>query len=219
MKRVGLTFRYRHKAEPYADALRRAGLDPMLLTPEQPVAFPLSEVHGLVLSGGPDVNPARYRQAPHAQTTPPDNVRDEFETGLLMEAIARGLPVLGICRGMQLLNVALGGALHQHIEHHEVRNGDPSRPVHEVAVDPHTILSRVFGRTRAAVNSRHHQSVHRLGAGLAVSAVADDRTVEAVEHTSARFLVGVQWHPEDQVRTCPVQRLLFSAYAACVMED
>ena len=158
MNRVGLTFLYDHKAAPYIRALQRFGLEPIPMNSLLP-APSLAEVGGLVLSGGTDVNPARYGQAPHARTTPPDDARDRFESDLLMEAIDRDIPVLCICRGMQLLNVALGGTLHQHIERHEVRTGDPSKPIHEALVESRTRLSSVFGQMQVSVNSRHHQSV------------------------------------------------------------
>lgn len=212
VRRVGITFRYRYKAEPYCRAVERCGLEPVLLGPEEPPQD-LASLDGLLLSGGRDVNPARYGQERDSRTAEPDEKRDDFETGLLLDSLSRSMPILAICRGMQLLNVALGGTLHQHIEAHEVRTKDPSEPVHAVEVSAGTELRRAFERACVRVNSRHHQAIDRMGAGLTVSAVAGDGTIEAIEYSGAPFVIGVQWHPEDQVERCPVQASLFSAFA------
>jgi putative glutamine amidotransferase len=214
-RRVALTFRYYRKTAPYTAALRQAGLEAVLAPPEQPVPS-LHAVSGLVLTGGTDVNPARYGQAPCLSAATYDDARDSYEIELLQEAIWRDIPVLCICRGMQLLNVALGGALHQHIEGHEVRTADPSEPVHDVVLQSGALVSGVLGSSPAPVNSRHHQAVARVGTGLAMSARADDGAIEAIERDGSRFVVGVQWHPEDQLVRSPRQALLFSAFAAAV---
>jgi len=213
--KAGLTFREPRKAEPYAEALRQAGIEPVLISPQEP--RPLTGLRGLVLSGGTDVNPARYGGAPHAGNEPPDDERDDLETGLLNEALAAGLPVLAICRGMQLFNVAHGGTLIQHLDNsamHRVRENDPALPVHEIVVAPDSRLAAILGPGVHAVNSRHHQAVERLGAGLRVAATSTpDGIIEALERSDRRFALAVQWHPEDQVRRDPSQKKLFEAFA------
>lgn len=215
---VGLTFRYPHKAEPYAEALRQAGIEPVLISPEDPRS--LAGLQGLLLSGGTDLNPARYGGTPHPGNETPDDARDELETGLLAEALAAGLPVLAICRGMQLFNVAHGGTLIQHLDNaavHGVRGNDPALPVHEILVEPGTRLAAILGEGAHAVNSRHHQGVERVGAGLRVTArSAPDGVIEALERSDCRFALAVQWHPEDQVRRDATQKKLFEAFAGAL---
>jgi putative glutamine amidotransferase len=161
----------------------------------------LDRLDGLVISGGPDIDPAVYGRARHPRLGPDvDRVSDEYELALLTGAAERDLPVLGICRGMQALNVSRGGTLQQHLpdrtdlEHSQGHAG--FEPVHAVAVAAGSLLRRLTGTTALEVNSYHHQAVDRIGAGLQVCAVADDSTVEAVWDPSARFCLGVQWHPE-----------------------
>ena len=211
--RVGLTFRYPHKVEPYAEALRQAGLEPVLIAPDAPL--PLDGLSGLVISGGTDVQPALYGAAPHDQNESPDTERDAMEAGLLREALDQDLPVLAICRGMQLFNVVHGGTLIQHLESsdiHRVRGNDPAAPVHEIRVAPGSLLATIFGAGLHTVNSRHHQAVDQVGAGLVITARSTtDGVVEALERPEKRFALGVQWHPEDQAKRDPEQRKLFAA--------
>jgi putative glutamine amidotransferase len=161
----------------------------------------LDRLDGLVFSGGPDLDPAVYGQARHPQLGPDvDLAGDEYELALLAGAAERDLPVLAICRGMQALNVSRGGTLHQHLpdrtelEHNQGRAR--VEPAHPVTVAIGSILHRLTGATALEVNSYHHQAVDRVGAGLRVCAVAPDTTIEAVWDPSARFCLGVQWHPE-----------------------
>jgi putative glutamine amidotransferase len=212
---AGLTFSDPRKAEPYAEALRQAGVEPLLISPREPRR--LAGLQGLVLSGGTDLNPARYGREPYPGNEPPDDERDELEAGLLAEALAADIPVLAICRGMQLFNVAHGGTLIQHLDNtavHRVRDNDPALPAHEILVEPDSRLARILGTGPHAVNSRHHQAVERIGAGLRVSArSAPDGVIEALERNDRRFALAVQWHPEDQVRRDASQRKLFEAFA------
>src|SRR5271154_3283972 len=146
MLKAAVTFRETHKAAAYADALREAGLEPVLISPSDPAS--LTGLQGLLLSGGTDINPARYGRTPHPLTEEPDDARDELEFGLLNEALAADLPVLAICRGMQLFNVAHGGTLIQHLEDsdvHVVRGPDPGRPAHRILVEPGTRLAAILG--------------------------------------------------------------------------
>jgi putative glutamine amidotransferase len=161
----------------------------------------LDRLDGLLFSGGPDLDPAVYGQDPHPLLGPDvDRAGDEHELALLAGAARRDLPVLGICRGMQALNVARGGTLHQHVP--DLTSTDHSQvhvafePVHPVSVAEGSMLHRFARARRLEVNSYHHQAVDRLGAGLAVCATADDGIVEAVWAPAARFCLGVQWHPE-----------------------
>ena len=212
--KAAVTFRERHKAEPYAEALRQAGIEAVLISPGDRRA--LAGLQGLLLSGGTDLNPVRYGAAPDPTNETPDDARDELEAGLLAEALAADLPVLAICRGMQLFNVAHGGTLIQDLENsaqHVVRSDDPALPAHQILVEPGTRLAAILGAGAHAVNSRHHQAVARVGTGLTVTARSTpDGVIEALERGDRRFAVAVQWHPEDQVRRDASQRKLFEAF-------
>jgi putative glutamine amidotransferase len=213
MKRVAVLYRFEEKSIPYLDALRDAGVDPIAVTPEQPLGS-LAGVAGLALTGGSDVDPALYGQDAGPLTQQPDRERDALDLRLLREALDRNVPVLAICRGMQIFNVLHGGTLRQHIDGHAVRDADRSQPVHTVTVVPGTMLERIMAVGSIATNSRHHQAVDRAGAGLVVAArsVPDD-VVEALERPDKRFALAVQWHPEDQIHSSPLQRQLFRAFA------
>jgi putative glutamine amidotransferase len=185
----------------YVRSVVAAGGVPVLLPPvPDTAAAVVARLDGLVLSGGPDIDPGRYGAAPLASTGAPRADRDAAELGLLDAATAAGVPVLGICRGLQLLNVARRGTLHQHLPDvvgtpdHAPGPGTYGR--HAVAVDEGSLLARVLGRTSAEVPSYHHQAVDDLGRGLTVTATAPDGTVEALEDRSLPFCLAVQWHPE-----------------------
>jgi putative glutamine amidotransferase len=190
--RVGLPFGSgtpEIKRRPYREALEAASVEAV------DGVTTIDGLDGLVLAGGTDIDPELYGAAPHPETGEPDRDRDRLEIALLREALERDLPVLAICRGMQLLNVALGGSLLQHIEGHRV----PGRAVvHSVRLAPASRVGAILGSGEYGVNSRHHQCVERLGNGLTVVGRAPDDIVEAVELEGKRFVVGVQWHPEDR---------------------
>jgi putative glutamine amidotransferase len=193
------------KREPYRQALRDAGLEPV----ETPAS--LDNLAGLLLAGGSDIDPAQYNAARQPETGEADPARDALEIALLREALARGLPVLAICRGLQLLNVALGGALHQHIEGHR----DPAQPViHPVSIAPATRLAAILNPGEYTVNSRHHQAAAALAPGLIVSATAPGGIVEALELPSHPFCLAVQWHPEERLGTPDAK--LFQAFRAAM---
>jgi putative glutamine amidotransferase len=161
----------------------------------------LDRLDGLVFSGGPDLDPAIYGHARHPQLGPNiDRAADEYELALLREATARDLPLLAICRGMQALNVARGGTLHQHlpdrtgIEHRQTH--EPYEPAHAVTVRPDSPLDRLTGKRRLEVNSFHHQAVDELGSRLVPCAHAPDGTIEALFDPALTFCLGVQWHAE-----------------------
>jgi gamma-glutamyl-gamma-aminobutyrate hydrolase PuuD len=160
----------------------------------------LDLLDGVIFSGGNDVDPARYGAEPHPQTDEPRRERDEAELALLTAALARDMPVLAVCRGSQVLNVALGGDLVQHLPdavgHERHRHTPGEFADHEVEVDPTSRLGAILGQ-RASVKSHHHQGYGRLGSGLAPVAWAEDGTVEGLEDPSRRFALGVLWHPEE----------------------
>lgn len=209
----------------YLRALEEAGLVPLVLAPETaPAALEraLAEASGLVLSGGGDVSPALYGEEAHDSLVGVSEARDALEGVVLELADARQLPVLAICRGMQMLNVARGGSLVQDIPTmvegalghsvEEPRGG----AAHEVEVAPGTRLRTIAGAARIGVNSRHHQAIARLGAGLGVTARAADGVIEGVEAPGERFVVGVQWHPEDMLGLAESAERLFGAFADAV---
>ncbi|WP_327313915.1 gamma-glutamyl-gamma-aminobutyrate hydrolase family protein [Streptomyces sp. NBC_01235] len=180
----------------YPRLVQRAGGLAAMLPPDAPehAAATVARLDGLVIAGGPDVEPVRYGAEPDPRTGPPARERDAWELALIEAALAAEVPLLGICRGMQLLNVALGGTLTQHMDGHaEVVGVFGHHPVKPV---PGTLYAEVVAE-EASVPTYHHQAVDRLGAGLVPSAYAADGTVEAVELPSATgWVLGVQWHPE-----------------------
>jgi putative glutamine amidotransferase len=188
----------------YVHAVARAGLVPLVipsvLEPARAVEA-LDVVRGLVLTGGEDVDPARYGTAPHPKLERTDPARDAVEIALVEAARARRLPILAICRGLQLLNVAFGGTLYQDLASERpgpIPHQDQAAR-HAVRIAPGSLLHRTLGATSHSVNSRHHQAVKTLGPGLVATAWAEDDLIEAVELTdpTAPWLLGVQWHPED----------------------
>jgi putative glutamine amidotransferase len=216
--RVLVPYRNIEKVPPYLESLRLAGVDPHAHSVE--TAANLDGFSGLLLMGGTDVNPVRYGEKAAPETDSPDDQRDDVEFQLTAEAIAKDLPVLAICRGMQLLNVLLGGTLIQHLGsvRHDPDFEDRAKPAHEVEVRPDSLLFRSVRSDRLEVNSRHHQAISKVGQGLRVSGRdSETGTVEAVEHSSQRFVLGVQWHPEDQVVNQAVQRRLFQSFADALL--
>jgi gamma-glutamyl-gamma-aminobutyrate hydrolase PuuD len=184
----------------YVQAVERAGGRPLLVPPSTAgVEETLDALDGLILSGGADLDPALYGHDAHPETDRPFPLRDDGELTLLRAALARDLPALGICRGSQVLNVALGGDLVQHLP--DVVGHDRHKDVpgtyadHEVAIEHGSKLEGMLG-ARVPVKSHHHQGFGRLGDGLTATARAEDGTVEALEERSRRFAVGVLWHPE-----------------------
>lgn len=184
----------------YVDAVERAGGRALLLPPsEVGVEETLDALDGIVFSGGADLDPALYGASAHPETDAPEARRDRGELALLRAALERDLPTLAVCRGAQLLNVARGGDLVQHLPeqvgHHEHRETAGVFSAHPVEVQPGTRLAAVV-ESGATVASHHHQALGRLGEGLVESARAPDGTPEAVEDPGKPFLLGVQWHPE-----------------------
>jgi putative glutamine amidotransferase len=192
----------------YVEMVAQAGGLPVLLPPTERVADALPRLDGLILSGGSDVEPSRYGAAPHPASGPFFPARDAAELELCRRALSDRLPVLGICRGLQVINVALGGTLHQHLP--DVVGNDSHSPeehgygTHKVSVAAGSQLCAALGRSEAAVPTHHHQAIDRLGAGLVATAWTDDGIIEAAEFAAADsagsapapFMVAVQWHPE-----------------------
>jgi putative glutamine amidotransferase len=187
----------------YADSVAAAGGIPVLLPPTPGIEDALARLDGLMLSGGGDIDPARYGAEPAPQLRSVREERDAAEFALLDAARSVQLPVLGICRGMQVINVARGGSLHQHLPDVVGHDGHAAVPgafgAHQVRVTPGSRLSEILGRVAdlgISTPTHHHQAVDRLGQGLTVTAWAADGTIEAIEADGDPFVVAVQWHPE-----------------------
>ena len=184
----------------YVRAVERSGARPLLVPPsELGVEETLDAIDGLILSGGSDLDPELYGQEPHVETTGVVPERDRAELALLQAALARDMPVLAICRGSQVLNIAAGGDLVQHLPevvgHDEHKHTPGVFADHDVTLEEGTQIAKLLGE-RAPVKSHHHQGFGRLGEGLRAAAHAEDGAVEAVEDPSRRFALGVLWHPE-----------------------
>lgn len=179
----------------YPRLVQRSGGLVAMLPPDAvaQAAATVARLDGLVIAGGPDVEPSRYGAARDPRTGPPTRARDDWELALVDAALATGVPLLGVCRGMQLLNIALGGTLVQHLDGHAEQPGVFGR--HPVKPVPGTRYA-ALAPEETSVPTFHHQAVDRLGTGLVVSAHAADGTVEAVELPGTHWVVGVQWHPE-----------------------
>jgi gamma-glutamyl-gamma-aminobutyrate hydrolase PuuD len=211
----------------YSDAIARAGGQPVLLPPTELDAdtdgpHVLAPFAGLVLTGGADVNPRRYGEETHPSVYGIDDVLDEFELALVDAALDRDIPILAICRGHQVLNVALGGTLDQHITDRPglLVHGDPAHGPgggidHEISIEPNTKLAAALGTTRCTGRSHHHQAVAELAPKAIATAWADDGVLEGFELTEG-WVVSVQWHPEATAADDPVQQRLFNAFVdAC----
>jgi putative glutamine amidotransferase len=188
----------------YLEAIGRAGALAVVVPPMPGPAIPalLDRVDGICLSGGPDLHPDAYGAAAHAELGPTEPRLDAFELALARAADERDMPILAICRGMQVLNVARGGTLHQHlpdvvgdaVTHRQP--GAPGEPIHPVSVAAGSRLAGILGHRHVRVNSFHHQAVDVLGERLTITARAADGTVEAFESAGSGFVLGVQWHAE-----------------------
>jgi putative glutamine amidotransferase len=208
----------------YVEAIESAGLVPIVIPPlasTESASAILSAVDGLLLTGGEDVNPSRYDAKPHPKLKTVNDGRDSTEIALVLEAKRRHTPVLAICRGIQVVNVALGGTLIQDIgaecpgslDHDD---GSPRKSrTHDISVVPGSLTARALGTTRCSVNSLHHQAVKDVGPDLLVSATAGDGIIEGLEAKDPDWwMLAVQWHPEEMTDSPePWDRGLFAAFA------
>ena len=208
----------------YVNGVAQAGGVPVVLPPVAPEAAEtmIRGIDGLLLSGGSDLHPSYYGKKAHPKLGPTIPERDAFEMRLLELALSRGLPVFGICRGLQLINVSLGGTLYQDLpsqfgEELDHRQDTPKwSPKHEITFDGSSVTGDISGCRELQVNSYHHQAIKELAPGLAVCACSADGVVEAIEGRdfSERWLVGVQWHAEAMRASDPAHRNLFAAHVA-----
>jgi putative glutamine amidotransferase len=205
----------------YPAAVQRAGGLALILPPDEAASeapdLLLDRFDGLLLAGGADVDPASYGAEPHPQTGVTWPERDRFEIALGRRAIERGMPVLGACRGMQILNIALGGTLHQHLPDvvgtHVHRHTPGVFGDHEVRLEPGSLAARAVGAERSLVKSHHHQGLAELGDGLVATGWSDDGLIEAVELPGEPFVLGVLWHPEEEEASRVIASLVEAARA------
>lgn len=212
----------------YMQALLQAGGVPVMLSPDMKdsaLTACLDHLDGLLLAGGGDIIPARFGEEPIPELGETTPVRDDFELTLLPMAMERQMPVLGICRGVQVMNVALGGTLYQDLpaQYHS----DPipllphkqekpyECPTHAIQVNPVSLLYRLIGQETVQVNSMHHQSAKAIAPSLRITASATDGVVEALEHPDLPFFLGVQWHPERLTDTASQQ--LFKGFISAAI--
>jgi putative glutamine amidotransferase len=216
------------KLHDYEESVHRAGAESRILEPGTPAQEAVRAIDGLVLAGGGDVDPSLFGQAPHPTYEAAEPGRDEQEIALVRAAVASGVPVLAICRGVQVMNVAFGGSLVQDIPssvsgaaHHHVA-APPSAIAHEVWMTRDSLLWTVMresaeGGDTLQVNSRHHQAVAQPAEGFVVCGTAPDGVIEAIERSGSSFCLGVQWHPENFWRTGEF-RSLFEAFVKAAQE-
>ena len=211
--KVGVTTSPKREASyylTYGRAVEAAGAEAVYL----PIGAPtVAGLDGLLLPGGWDVDPARYGEKPGEKVGDIDPELDETEIRLFKEARERGLPVLGICRGQQVINVAMGGSLIQHLEGHEVRAFGRKHLAHAAAVDPASELGQAAGGREIQVNSLHHQAVRSVASGLKQTATGDDGTIEGLESDDG-LIVAVQCHPEELTGDLPWATRLFERFVA-----
>lgn len=204
----------------YVDAVIRAGGVPLIIpfsTDKEVIISQAQLIDGLILSGGHDINPYNYGQEPSQKIGETFPERDTYEMILLEESKKRNIPILGICRGFQLINVAAGGTLYQDLslipgnilKHNQVSN--PTLKTHKVEIKENSFISSIFGK-ETMVNSFHHQVINKVANDFIVVAKASDGVVEAIEHKTYKFLVAVQWHPEMLAVNCEKARELFSKF-------
>ena len=209
---------------PYLEALARAGADGAVLMPSVLGAGAAEEVlarfDGLLLPGGGDIDPSLYGEEAVPQVAYVSAARDGYELPVVRHAVEAGVPTLAICRGAQVLNVALGGSLHQHISDreglipHRTDDGDAG-VMHPVRLEPESKLAKALGATEVDGYSHHHQALDRIAPGLQVVGTAPDGTVEAVE-AAGGWVIGIQWHAEFTAADDPVQQRLFGAFVDAV---
>lgn len=208
----------------YVQAVSNAGGQTVVLppthAPDNQILEVVSRLDGVLLHGGVDISPRRYGEQPHSEVKVWDDALDDFEMKVLQAAINEDKPVLAICRGMQLLNVSLGGSLVQHLPDDESSSISHWSTSHEIVIRREsTLFNAVQEECVASVSSYHHQAIGKLGAGLQVVAHAPDGVIEGVEHAQASWVVGVQWHPEDTLESGTTQQLFQQFVIQCAHES
>ncbi len=202
---AGTTVRTYRADQTYTESVKRAGGIPITLIPMAPEAMPqlLDMIDGLLIPGGGDINPERYDATPHEAVNGVDDERDAFELEMVRRARDRRIPTMAICRGLQVVNVALGGTLvqdlpsHKGAHGHDITGEGAYEPHSEALIDPGCRIASIIGEGLHQINSIHHQAVEELGEGLRVVGAAPDGTIEAIEHEDTSWpLIAVQWHPE-----------------------
>jgi putative glutamine amidotransferase len=208
----------------YIDSIIRAGGTPFILPitrDEEVINDICSRIDGLLLSGGNDVSPSMYGEKARPETKDFSENRDQFEKAVLGKILADDKPVLGICRGMQFLNVYFSGSLHQHIPHdlpgslnHEIssQEGQFDHLAHPIKLERSSKLRKILGKDSLYSNTHHHQAVKEVGGGLRIVARSEDNIVEAIESEDARFVIGIQAHPESLGHVVPEWNKLFEAF-------
>jgi len=214
----------------YPAALAACGALPLVIPLNLPVdtlRAIFERLDGLCLAGGVDVDPAEYGESRHVHLGSVDRARDETELALARWALEVNLPVLGICRGIQLLNVAAGGTLYQHISDqvagalthdHKLADSPWERPTHRVVIEPAGLLAGILGVREVMTNSFHHQAIKAIASEFRGVAYAEDGIIEGIEHPERRFALAVQWHPEGMFRSDPYARKIFEAFVAACSE-
>jgi putative glutamine amidotransferase len=200
----------------YSLSVNRAGGMALILPPDDVLAESPDEVldmlDGLILAGGSDIDPASYGARPHPETGTTWPERDRFEIGLGTRALERDMPVLGVCRGMEMLNVIRGGTLDQHLDDLSLHRHTPGAfSDHGIRLEPGSLAARVVGAERTEAKSAHHQALDQLGEGVVATGWADDGLIEAIELADRTFAVGVLWHPEEDERSRVVGALVEEA--------
>ena len=197
--------------------LKLAGADAVRITPSRPMQK--SALDALIIGGGSDINPDVYGHNAHRRTVHIDHRRDKLELELLDKLFSKKVPILGICRGAQLINVYLNGELNQNIHELDLKHPHKKTPLPNktIHIQPHTLLASILKTTHCLVNSIHDQAIEKPGSGLQVVAKDKNNVIQAVEHTDHTFLLGVQWHPEYMPQDS-AQRAIFSALVHAARE-
>jgi len=202
----------------YVNKLQQCGASVVLLPPDPDCHDAIARIDGLGMVGGADVDPARYGAQPESGTDTPRESRDASELGLYLAALEKGIPVLGICRGLQIMAIAHGGSLHQHLPdlvgNTLHRDAPGTFNYHGATFTPGSLIANLVGATEIKVNSSHHQAVNSPG-DLTVTGLASDGTIEVCEVTSTKFVLGVQWHPEFSDDEATSENIFRGFIAAC----
>ena len=198
---IGITCKRTNDMQNYIDAIEQYGGEPRLFSSlaksvadhRNAISEYLSEIDALLLPGGGDIDPTLFFEKRHPAVTRVSRSRDALETWLCQDALEADMPVLGVCRGIQVMSVAMRGSLYQDIPSHKVEPGDV---IHDIKIETGSLLSQITGDYIVRVSSRHHQAVKAIGKGFVVTAQSEDGIIEAIENPSKRFALGVQYHPE-----------------------